>query len=112
MFAFGLFKRFLPFLLTFAAGLFIASFFVSVTAPSFKFGRDGGKRRHDCKRVRVEIQNLREENSRLRDEIEQLRRNPINLDYVRPAFDLPADSEVPPPPPPPPSVRRAPKHYR
>ena len=30
-------KRFFPFLLTFAAGLVIASFFVTVTAPSFQF---------------------------------------------------------------------------
>lgn len=110
MFAFGLFKRFLPFLLTFAAGLFIASFFVSVTAPSFKFGRDGS-RRHDCKRIKTEAQSLREENNRLRDEIEQLRRDPITLNYVRPAFDAPVDSDLSPPPPPP-SVRRAPKHYR
>ncbi len=109
MFAFGLFKRFLPFLLTFAAGLFIASFFVSVAAPSFQFKRDGGKRRHDCKRVKVEIQDLREENIKLRDEIEQLRQNPMTLEYIDPAFKLPADSDVPPPPPPP---RRAPRHYR
>jgi hypothetical protein len=108
MLVFGLFKRFLPFLLTFAAGLFIASFFVSVTAPSFQFGRDRGKRRHDCKRVKMEAQDLRDENSRLKEEIEQLRRNPMTLDYVHPAFDLPADGEVPPPPPP----KRAPRHYR
>lgn len=109
MFAFGLFKRVLPFLLTFAAGLFIASFFVSVAAPSFQFRRDGGKRRHDCKRVKMEMQDLRQENIRLRDEIEQLRRNPMTLEYIDPEFKLPADGDAPPPPP---NVRRAPKHYR
>ncbi len=106
MFAFGLFKRVLPFLLTFAAGLFIASFFVSIAAPSFQFRRDGGKR-HDCKRVKMEMQDLREENIRLRNEIEQLRRSPLTLEYIDPEFTRPADRDVPPPPP-----RRAPRNYR
>jgi hypothetical protein len=55
----GLFKRFIPFLLTFAAGLLIASFFVPLTGPNFSFAKR-----------RQYIRQLETENQRLRDKIE------------------------------------------
>lgn len=67
----GFTKRILPFFLTFAVGLFIASFFVSVAAPSFQFKNRNWKKNHrEYDRQReLEIQRLREENFRLKDQI-------------------------------------------
>ncbi len=60
-------KRAIPFILTFAFGLIIASFFVNIM-PSFEFKR--GKKR--CKKanqeLRLENDRLRQENSRLKME--------------------------------------------
>ncbi len=73
-------KRAIPFGLTFAAGLFIASFFVSIAAPSFEFkkNRSWGKR-HDChktkranREMRNEILNLKMELEESKIEIERL----------------------------------------
>ena len=67
----GFVKRVLPFFLTFAVGLFIASFFVTVAAPSFQFQNRSWKRNHrqyDRQRE-IEIQRLREENVRLKSEL-------------------------------------------
>lgn len=71
-------KRFIPFLLAFAAGLFVASFFVSISPPSFRgFFRasEGCERMHRGKiRISVnELQELRDENQRLRNEVQMLR---------------------------------------
>ncbi len=60
----GLLKRALPFLGTFALGLFIASFFVNIGAP--RFG-SRGKCRHEMRELRIENEQLREENLRLRN---------------------------------------------
>lgn len=51
-------KRIIPFFLTFAVGLFIASFFVTIAAPSFKSERKIRKYR--------KYQKLRMENHRLK----------------------------------------------
>lgn len=58
-------KRVIPFILTFAFGLIIASFFVNIM-PNFEFKR--GK-----KKCRKANQELRWENDRLRQENERLR---------------------------------------
>jgi len=66
----GFLKRVVPFFLTFAAGLFIASFFVTIAAPTFQFKNRGWRvnhRQYDRQRE-VEIQQLREENMRLKSE--------------------------------------------
>ncbi len=66
----GFIKRVLPFFLTFAVGLFIASFFVTIVAPTFQFQNRGWRRNHrqyDRQRE-AEIQRLREENMRLKSE--------------------------------------------
>ncbi len=77
----GFAKRILPFLLTFAVGLFIASFFVSIAAPSFQFPNRGSKRRHlEMDRQRdLEIQTLRDENFRLKNQLPD--RDKENADY-------------------------------
>ena len=68
----GFFKRFAPFFLTFAVGLFIASFFVSIAAPNFRFGR-GFRNKHQQYHQKMESENrqLRIEKSRLEDELER-----------------------------------------
>ncbi len=84
----GIIKRFAPFFLTFALGLFIASFFVTVTAPSFQFkGRNYKK--HEYYRMKQENNRLRERNAQL--ERERFSRN----------ADLSISLNVPPPPMPP-----------
>jgi hypothetical protein len=59
-------KRIIPFIASFAIGLIIASFFVSII-PSFKIKR-GGHRRHS--ELRYENERLRVENERLKAENE------------------------------------------
>lgn len=70
----GVLRRFFPFLLTFAAGLFIASFFVTVTAPAFDFDTNRSSRGYrDCRRIRHEYRELQNENRQMKREIEVLR---------------------------------------
>ena len=95
----AVFKRVIPFFLTFAAGLLIASFFVPISAPSFKGLQN--RRNHkmrEYRHLRMEVEQLRAERARMKRELEELRRlnaeQTPNWDAV-PAFDLP----VPPPPP-------------
>jgi hypothetical protein len=66
----GFLKRVLPFFLTFAVGLLIASFFVSIT-PNFKFEKRGGWNRHRAYHQRLEFENqrLREENNLLKKQL-------------------------------------------
>lgn len=68
-------KRVVPFLLTFVAGLAIASFFVPLAAPSFKWESKRYKRgyHHKCRDMQSEVQRLRDENLRLKLEVEQIR---------------------------------------
>ncbi len=98
----GFIKRILPFLATFAVGIFIASFFVSV-APSF--GSNWKGRKAECRRMRLENERLRNENLRLRNQLE--REGTTLTEIPRIAHDdLKARGpefpvEAPPPPPPP-----------
>ncbi|MDQ6788982.1 MAG: hypothetical protein M3033_19435 [Acidobacteriota bacterium] len=86
----------LPFFLTFAVGLFIASFFVTVAAPSFQFPNRGERRRHQ------EYDRMREaEIQRLNEKIYQLEKDKSDRET---SADFYLDSDglgvVPPPPPP------------
>lgn len=107
----GIFKRVLPFLLTFAAGLFVASFFVTVAAPEFNFrSKRAAYRFGENQRLRIENRELRDTVDRQRREIEQLRRqtmtswgHPDILEAVPPV-----ELDVPSPPPPP----RAPRYVK
>ena len=105
----GLFKRVIPFVLTFAAGLFIASFFVSLALPSVG-GWRSERRFGKCHRARhLEKENM-EMQERLRVlEIENQRLRQHSSDWSD--SDLinavpPVAVEAPHPPPPP----RRPKH--
>ncbi len=67
-------KRAIPFVLTFGAGLFIASFFVSISAPSFEFekNRSWGKR-HDCRQTKRANREMRNELLNLKMDLEAAR---------------------------------------
>ena len=93
----GLVKRFVPFLLTFAAGLFIASFFVSIAAPSFQFKNRSWKQRENYQ-LKQENQWLRQRNEQLeREKNRSISEFEMNLDVPPPP--------MPPMPPPPPRMR-------
>ncbi len=103
----GLFKRFIPFFLTFAVGLFIASFFVAITAPSFNFRRGGSHKFREIQRLRTENRELRSDNIKLKRQLEEARRN--SLDVAFPVEEVPPfEMDVPLPPPPP----KAPRYGR
>lgn len=103
----GILGRVLPFLATFAVGIFIASFFVNV-APSFGSGK-WRARKAECKRMKLENERLRSENLRMRQEMESrdwseipgvFHERPVG---VGPEFPV----EMPAAPPPPPVVKRS-----
>lgn len=85
MFYKNILKRVAPFLLTFAAGVFIASFFVTIAAPNFNMrpGRGSHKYR-EMQRLRIENRELREEKARMARELEVLRMEAASLDSVMP----------------------------
>ncbi len=91
----GFIKRVFPFFLTFAVGLFIASFFVSVAAPNFQFNRGRRNHREYDRMMESRIQQLEEQNARLQRELSE------KDDVEFKAFQL----DVPPPPMPPPPPR-------
>jgi hypothetical protein len=93
-------KRFLPFFLTFAAGLFIASFFVNIPRPGFRFNDRASRRFHAFQEMRLENQRLREENDRLREQLGTLQGVDGDAVDSMKSFDGPF-----PPPPPAPPVR-------
>ena len=98
----GFIKRFLPFLLTFAAGLFIASFFVNIAAPFSGFSR--AERRNGYIRM------LRMENQRLQDRVDELEQQQnvppcTNMDAAEPWGDVPPPPVAPHNPPPPRFIR-------
>lgn len=110
----GFIRRMLPFFATFAVGLFIASFFVSVGVPRFQGFRGRGWERHKMnERLRSENDELRNENLRLRNELESRDWAPAEIPSVKrenrknrgPEFPV-ADTPVVPVAPP------APRHTR
>ncbi|HEV8592583.1 MAG TPA: hypothetical protein VGQ55_10805 [Pyrinomonadaceae bacterium] len=92
----GLLKRIVPFILTFAAGLFLASFFVTIT-PSFNSGDGRSWRRNERWSHREEIRQLREENQQLREELDAVKSRMNWSSDVPELLDIP---DVPPIPPP------------
>lgn len=87
----SLVKRIAPFVLTFAVGLFIASFFVTVSAPSFKFKRGFNKHREYDRQREMRINELQTENDRLRKRVADLEKR----DWVLDTVDVPAPPEPP-----------------
>jgi hypothetical protein len=92
----GFIVRMLPFVGTFALGLFIASFFVNISSPACSTKRG---RFHEMKRLRIDNEELRNENLRLQNEIENLDRNLHDLNKVWEAPPAPKRPAAPPAPP-------------
>ncbi len=112
-------KRVLPFFLTFAVGLFIASFFVSIAAPRFGFNRGWRKHQQYHRMMESENQRLKEENARLKAESQAKVKNlqfSFEMDKdgsvrrtkkMEATFDADSLNDlVPPPPPIPPAPYR------
>jgi hypothetical protein len=85
-------KRVVPFFLTFAVGLFIASFFVSIVAPSFRFNNRFRRHQEYHRMMEFENQRLRERNSQLEKQL---------ADSETESSVMSLYSAVPPPPMPP-----------
>jgi hypothetical protein len=104
----GFFKRIIPFVLTFAAGLFIASFFVSIAAPSFGNWRESRRSRcRDKHDLRLQLDRLREEKRTLEMENEMLKQQMSDsIDFEIPVVPGVPAIEHPPAPP------KRPKHPR
>ena len=100
----GLLKRIIPFVLTFAVGLFVASFFVTLAFPSMSNWRENRRGRH-CRDKQVEVEELREKVRSLRKENEELRRNATDVDAILEDAVPPVEFEHHPPP-------KKPKHPR
>ncbi len=102
----GFAKRVLPFFLTFAVGLFIASFFVSIAAPNFQFPNRNSRRTHrEYDRQRdAQLRQLSERNADLEKQLADKDSDTSdfqNLNYT-----------VPPVPPMPPTLRSVPRQER
>jgi hypothetical protein len=105
MFYTGLFKRIIPFVLTFAAGLFLASLFVPIAFPSLGEWRRA-RRSHSChdkRQLRFENEELRQKVRTLKTENQELKRGVHEwdseaeiLEAVPPVL---LDEHKPPPPP-------------
>jgi hypothetical protein len=98
----GIIKRVIPFFLTFAAGLFIASFFVSLSAPSFESMRKSRSERHGKKHCKSDNERLRAENERLKSELELMKQSNLEINFGELELNVP-----PPPPAPVREVRKA-----
>lgn len=92
----GFVKRIVPFFLTFAVGLFIASFFVTVAAPNFRFNSGSRRHREYHQRMESENQRLKQENFRLKKELVE-REDSTNLTFEN--LEVPAPPMPPMPPP-------------
>ncbi len=108
----GFIKRFLPFVATFAAGLFIASFFVTIGLP--KFGSRHRERRHnEVRALRVEVEQLRKEKCDLRRQLEGMKSEAPKLDTpVNLEGDIEFSVPVPPPVAAAPAAPAAPHRHR
>lgn len=87
-------KRFAPFLLTFALGLLIASFFVSVAAPNFSNFKRG--KRHQNQQLKIENERLQNRINYLESRNAQLENNELNMnnDYDSTIYAAPAPKRV------------------
>jgi hypothetical protein len=95
----GIVKRVIPFFLTFAAGLFIASFFVSLSAPSFEgMRKNRSERWGKHNKLKSEVEQLRREKRELQIQIEEMSRTNCDFGSVPMSSDF--DTDAPPPPSP------------
>ncbi|MFN2412512.1 MAG: hypothetical protein ABR535_05590 [Pyrinomonadaceae bacterium] len=104
----GVLLRVVPFILAFAAGLFIASFFVAIAFPNFNW-QSGRRwdRRGELHRLRIENHELKRTNQGLRQQVDELRLSTPDVDALGEVAP-PTNFEIPPPPPAP----RAPRYVK
>lgn len=106
----GLVKRIIPFVLTFSAGLLLASLFIPIGLPDFSTWREARRGKHcrEHRELRNEIYEAREKLRMSEIENEQLRRNATESLETLEVGELPLELEPNHPPKPP----RRPKHPR
>ena len=93
-------KRVVPFVFAVTAGVLIASIFIPLSSPAESF-KSNFKSRHDCKRFKREMREIRRENIRLTMENEELRMTVERLNGN--AWERNVTPPVPPAPPAPPT---------
>ena len=100
--SYGLIRRALPFFATFVVGIMIASFFVDINRPRARV--QCGQKFREIHRLRMENEHLRNDNLRLRNQLEARDWNVGHQDNSgADEFQVPA-LDLPPMPPPPPSI--------
>lgn len=105
-------KRVGPFLAALVVGLFVASFFVSLSAPTVGTDRSWKKDGHgDYHRLKRQNKCLMRENRRLKRERIKIEEVDVDFDEVMELVPPPPIAPAPPiapvaPPPPPPRVRQ------
>jgi len=108
----GLIRRIIPFALTFAVGLFVASFFVSIALPgaSWRINRRVN-RFHEMQQLRIENDELRQLNRELRMQNEKFRQSlgSDSSDLMDSDAIAPEDFDAHHPPPPPPRKPKQPR---
>ncbi|MBK7513236.1 MAG: hypothetical protein IPI76_13355 [Chloracidobacterium sp.] len=87
----GFIKRIVPFIGAFSLGLFIASFFVTIGGGRFG-NRHRGMNREYKRQIRVEMEQLRQENFELKSQIRELQQD---LPAVSTDADLRSMEELP-----------------
>jgi hypothetical protein len=96
----GFLKRFAPFFLTFALGLFVASFFVTVALPNVRFNRNRtNKHQRYHRQMEFENQRLREEKRQLEKALEEISEKQNIKETSKIKFEGTINDLVPPPPP-------------
>jgi len=98
MSALAILKRVAPFILTFAAGLFIASFFVTIAAPNFNGFKRNPSRHSQFKRLKIDIEERRRELAEIEAQIEARR---AELERIQTSDVFERVYEIPAPPAPP-----------
>lgn len=79
-------KRFAPFFLTFALGMFLASLFLPMSAPRFNHKRSW--KHSEYKRTKCENYKMRRQLEELRQENLQLKENQVNAPIFIPSEDF------------------------
>ena len=95
----GIFKRIIPFVLTFGLGLLLASLFGAALLPNFEGRREArrNKRCHDRQQMMMEIDQLNQELRDARLENETLRHNSLDHNWSFEAVPpLPVEPHHPP----------------
>ena len=108
----GWLKRALPFFATFGLGLFIASFFVSIS-PRFEH-HERGRCHRDMWEMRIENEQLRDANKQLREQLDSVYgvENGIYPVYEDQDLDSQSVDEPVLPIPPPPAVKSHKVHIK